>query len=85
MHIHACMLQEVLYFLLVCITIHVHCVHALNVSLHTFSLREGTVAFSHNIVDWLFAALQDLPAPLGIRKVQSKSSLISHAHNIAVL
>lgn len=25
-------------------------------------------------MEWMFTALQDLPAPLGIRKVQSKSS-----------
>ncbi len=35
------------------------------------SLRESIENFSHNLVEWLFTALQDLPAPLGIRKVQS--------------
>ena len=30
------------------------------------------VVFSHNIVEWVFNSLQDLPAALGIRKVQSE-------------
>jgi len=36
-----------------------------------FSLMEEIVTFSHNVVEWVFNALQDLPAALGIRKVQS--------------
>ena len=30
------------------------------------------MVFSHNIVEWVFNSLQDLPAALGIRKVQSE-------------
>jgi hypothetical protein len=37
------------------------------------SLVDEIIAFSHNIGEWLFGALQDLPAALGIRKMQSKS------------
>ena len=37
-----------------------------------YSLIEEIVVFSHNIVEWVFNALQDLPAALGIRKVQSE-------------
>ena len=36
------------------------------------SLVDEIIAFSHNIGEWLFGALQDLPAALGIRKMQSK-------------
>ena len=33
---------------------------------------EEIVSFSHIFVTWLFEALKDLPAALGIRKVQSE-------------
>ncbi|CAI8050629.1 DNA-binding protein RFX6, partial [Geodia barretti] len=35
------------------------------------NLIEEITVFSHNIVEWVFNALQDLPAALGIRKVQT--------------
>lgn len=41
------------------------------------SLIEEIIVFSHNIVEWVFNALQDLPAALGIRKVQSESLSLS--------
>ena len=47
-----------------------------------YSLIEEIVVFSHNIVEWVFNALQDLPAALGIRKVQSESieTVVYHTH-----
>lgn len=45
-----------------------------------YSLIEEIVVFSHNIVEWVFNALQDLPAALGIRKVQSES-IERESHN----
>ena len=41
------------------------------------SLVDEIIAFSHNIGEWLFGALQDLPAALGIRKMQSKSTTVT--------
>lgn len=35
------------------------------------NLVDEIVSFSHSLVEWLFAALQDQPAALGIRKVQT--------------
>ncbi len=45
--------------------------------LFPFSLVEEILSFSQKLVQWLFVSLQDLPAPLGIRKVQSKFLLIN--------
>ena len=40
------------------------------------SLIEDILSFSHKITEWMFNALQNLPVPLGIRKVQSTSARV---------
>lgn len=58
--------------------------HSLVSSSLLHSLLDEIVVFSHNIVEWVFNALQDLPAALGIRKVQSESTATTNLTNIYI-